>query len=125
MPIVRVLPAGVEFEVRPGESVAEAAWRQGVTWPTKCWGQAECMVCFVRMVDGELSTTPPSDEELHEMRTRLPKRLRSPLTRLACRMKVTGEGVVLEKKGVSAPAVPADGTAAGAAADQPPVRNVG
>jgi ferredoxin, 2Fe-2S len=113
MATVRVLPAGIEFEVRPGESVAAAAWRQGYTWPTKCWGQVECMVCFVRMVDGELSMVPPGEEEVHQMRTLLPRRLRSPLTRLGCRLEVTGEGVVLEKKGVHAPAEGAGQPAAG------------
>ncbi|TDC57431.1 2Fe-2S iron-sulfur cluster binding domain-containing protein [Actinomadura sp. KC345] len=103
MPIVRVEPAGVEFDVPAGESVAEAAWRLGYIWPTKCYGQAECMVCFAKVVDGELGCVPPDDEELFQMRTRLPKRLRGPLVRLACRLRVTGPGVVLEKKGVSAP----------------------
>lgn len=110
MPTVRILPSGVEFEVLAGESVAAAAWRQGVAWPTKCFGQAECMVCFVRMVDGELSTVPPADEELDAMRLLLPRRLRSPLTRLGCRLVLTGEGVVLEKKGVHRPET-ADGDA--------------
>jgi ferredoxin, 2Fe-2S len=111
MATVRVLPAGIEFEVRPGEPVAAAAWRQGYLWPTKCWGQAECMVCYVRMVEGELSMVPPGAEELHQMRTLLPRRLRSPLTRLGCRLEVTGEGVVLEKKGVYAPLETVDGDA--------------
>ncbi|MGW1029472.1 2Fe-2S iron-sulfur cluster-binding protein [Streptomyces sp. NPDC002577] len=101
---VRVEPTGVEFDVRTGESVAEAAWRLGYTWPTNCWGQAECMVCFVMVVDGELQTEPPEENELRQLRTRLPVRLRSPLTRLACRLKINGAGVVLEKKGVQRPA---------------------
>lgn len=100
---VRVEPSGVEFDVEPKESVAEAAWRQDVTWPTKCFGQAECMVCFVKVVDGELSTVPPDDEELFALRTMMPSRLRTPLTRLACRLRVTGRGLVLEKKGVHRP----------------------
>jgi 2Fe-2S ferredoxin len=103
MPEVRVEPAGVEFDVEKGESVAEAAWRQDVTWPTKCFGQAECMVCFVKVIDGELQTLPPEDDELFEMRTRLPRRLRGPLIRLACRLRIKGPGVVLEKKGVRPP----------------------
>jgi 2Fe-2S ferredoxin len=100
---VRVEPAGVEFEVKPGESVAEAAWNQGYTWPTKCWGQAECMVCFVKVLDGELWTEPPEEEELGRLRSLLPVRLRDPLIRLACRLRINSAGVVLEKKGVQAP----------------------
>lgn len=103
MATVRVEPSGVEFDVGPKESVAEAAWRLGVTWPTKCFGQAECMVCFARVLDGELQTEPPGEEELFAMRTLLPRRLRSPITRLACRLEIKGPGVVLEKKGVLPP----------------------
>ncbi len=103
MACVRVEPAGVEFDVKPGESVAEAAWRLGYTWPTKCWGQAECMVCFVRVIGGEVRAQPAGDAELLAMRTLLPRRLRGPLTRLACRLQVTGDGLVVEKKGVQPP----------------------
>jgi ferredoxin, 2Fe-2S len=103
MSMVRVEPSGIEFEVAAGESVAEAAWRHGYTWPTKCWGQAECMVCWARILDGELSAEAPSEEERLAMRSRLPTKLRSPFTRLACRLCVTGDGLVLEKKGVIPP----------------------
>jgi hypothetical protein len=66
------------------------------------------MACFVRVLDGELAADSPSDDELLAMRMRMPKRLRSPLTRLACRLKVIGEGLVVEKKGVRPP-LPANG----------------
>jgi 2Fe-2S ferredoxin len=102
MTTVRVEPSGVEIEVSDGESVAEAAWRLGATWPTKCWGQAECSICFVKVLEGELQTVPPGDEELDAMRALMPRRLRGPLTRLGCRLKVQGPGVVVEKKGVRA-----------------------
>jgi 2Fe-2S ferredoxin len=97
---VRVEPSGIEFDVGPRESVAEAAWRLGHVWPTKCYGQAECMTCFVKVLDGELQTVPPGEDELLQMRNRMPQRLRGPLTRLACRLQIKGPGVVLEKKGV-------------------------
>jgi 2Fe-2S ferredoxin len=106
---VRVEPAGLEFDVPPGESIAEAAWRLGYFWPTNCYGQAECMACFVRVLDGESSAESPSDDELLAMRMRMPRRLRGPLTRLACRLNVTGEGLVVEKKGVRPP-LPAHGS---------------
>src|SRR5215213_3584688 len=100
MPLVRVEPGGFEFEVDRGESVAEAAWRHGYTWPTRCWGQADCQLCFARILDGELSIEDPGAEELEAMRSKLPPRFRSPLTRLACRLMIKGDGVVLEKNGV-------------------------
>jgi 2Fe-2S ferredoxin len=101
--VVRVEPAGFEIDVRPGESIAEAAWRLGYRWPTSCWGQAECMLCFVRVTAGEPQTEPPDDEEVSQMQTQMPSQWRSPVTRLACRLRITGPGVVVEKKGVRAP----------------------
>jgi ferredoxin, 2Fe-2S len=103
MPVVRVEPGGVEIPVQPRETVAEAAWRQGYTWPTKCYGQLDCTQCFARISAGEEHVVPAADDELFTMRTRLPARLRSPLVRLGCRLLVTGDGVVLEKKGVRPP----------------------
>jgi 2Fe-2S ferredoxin len=100
---VRVEPAGVELDVEAGETVLEAAWRLGYTWPTTCFGQAECMVCFVKVIGGEQHTEPPGSDELFQMGALLPRRLRGPLVRLACRLRVTGSGVILEKKGVRTP----------------------
>jgi 2Fe-2S ferredoxin len=101
---VRVQPGDIEFDVEPGESVAEAAWRHGYTWPTKCWGQAECMVCWARILEGEDSVPEKTEEEELAMRTRLPAKLRGARTRLACQLTVIGEGLVLEKKNVRPPA---------------------
>ncbi len=103
MRIVRVDPAGLDLAVEEGESVADAAWRQGYTWPTKCWGQAECMVCAVRITSGGGSVVPPSDVEENALRTLMSKRLRRPDTRLACQLRISGDGVVLDKAGVAPP----------------------
>jgi ferredoxin, 2Fe-2S len=103
MTVVRIEPGGIEIEVAAREPVAEAAWRQGYTWPTKCYGQLDCTQCFARITAGEEQVLPALDDELFTMRTRLPARLRSPLVRLGCRVLVAGDGVVLEKKGVRPP----------------------
>ena len=103
MTLVRIEGSDVEIDVRPNESVAEAAWRQGYTWPTKCWGQMECMQCFVRVKDGEVNIVPAEEDEMFAMRTLFPPRLRSRMVRLGCRLQVSGPGVVLEKKSVRAP----------------------
>lgn len=96
-------PAGFEIGVEAGETLAEAAWRLGYWWPTSCWGQADCMLCFVRVLSGEPGVVPPAEEELSQMADRLPASARGDTTRLACRLRVTGPGVVVEKKGVRPP----------------------
>jgi ferredoxin, 2Fe-2S len=101
--VVRVEPAGLEFEVMPGEPVAVAAWRQEYVWPTQCWGQAECMVCFAKVVSGETEVEPASEYERSRMEQLLPRQARSSTTRLACQLTIRGPGVILEKKGVKPP----------------------
>lgn len=97
---VTVQPAGVELEVSDGESVAEAAWRQGYVWPTRCWGQVDCMSCFTRILDGELKAIPAEQDELDGIRLKLAGRLRTdPAVRLGCQLRCTGDGLVVEKRG--------------------------
>jgi 2Fe-2S ferredoxin len=100
MPWVNVQPSDVDLEVLAGETVAEAAWRQGYFWPTSCWGQADCMSCFTKIVAGELSAEPAAEEELDAMRYRMAPRVLGPLVRLACRVRVKRPGLVLEKPGL-------------------------
>jgi len=97
---VTVLPAEIELEVRNGESVAEAAWRQGYIWPTQCYGQADCVTCFTKIVDGELCALPAEELELDAIRFKMSSRMRTDkLVRLGCQLKVTGEDLVLQKVG--------------------------
>jgi len=91
------------IEVDPGETVAAAAWRQGYRWPTTCWGKAECMVCAVVVEAGEDSTVPADDDETTALRTLLARQLRRPTSRLACRLRLSGDGVVVRKNGVRPP----------------------
>jgi ferredoxin, 2Fe-2S len=101
--VVRVEPLGAEIELFPGETLADAAWRLGFVWPTTCWGQADCMLCRVRIVSGEEFVAPPEEEEREALRVRLPAAARGPGVRLACRLTVQGDGVIVEKSGVRPP----------------------
>ena len=97
---VTVQPAGVTFEVQPGESLAEAAWRQDYVWPTKCWGQLECMSCFTIIIDGELAAVPAESEEIDAIRLRLSaKYSNDPRVRLGCQLRCVGETLIVEKRG--------------------------
>lgn len=101
MSFVRVMPLNVDIEVEPGEPLAVAAWRLGYRWPTLCWGQAECMLCRVRVLEGEQNIEAPQPDEVDALRRRLIGSLDR--VRLGCRLRVLGEGVVVEKKGVVPP----------------------
>jgi 2Fe-2S ferredoxin len=107
MAVVRVEPLGAELVVEPGETVANAAWRLGYQWPTRCWGQAECMICRVRVVAGEDGVAPPAEEEALALEQRLGLTYERDGVRLACRMEVRRDaGIVVEKEGVVAPPLP-------------------
>jgi 2Fe-2S ferredoxin len=88
-PIVRVEPQGIEIEVRPGETLIEAAWREGYDWPTVCYGQAQCTACHVRMLDGWEHVNPVQPEE-EVTRRRLTRTPNLDEIRLACRLEVSG-----------------------------------
>jgi ferredoxin, 2Fe-2S len=103
--LVRIEPSGLHLDVPDGESVAEAAWRLGYHWPTTCWGQADCMLCRVEVLEGSDAVRAAGPEEVAAVRQKLSPSLRRPATRLACRLEVTGEGVVLRKEGVRPPGV--------------------
>jgi 2Fe-2S ferredoxin len=97
---VRVEPAGVEIGVRSGETLLDAAWRNGYRGPTTCYGQARCTACHVLVVGGGERTSPMSDLDEQGAIARL-RRLwyrEEPRVRLACRMTVIGDVVVEQRQ---------------------------
>ncbi|WP_165958882.1 2Fe-2S iron-sulfur cluster-binding protein [Actinomadura sp. KC345] len=91
---IRVLPSGVEFRARKGQTVLDAADEQNVIWPTICHANAECTRCFFEIVEGggNLSAMEAREEEaLDAIRWRGTPR---PLERLACCAQVNGDVVV-------------------------------
>jgi ferredoxin, 2Fe-2S len=97
---VRVEPAGFDLTVSPGETVLEAAFRAGVTWPTICYGQARCTACALLVRDGHENAGPvgPTERGVLRQITRTRRQWPARDTRLACQLTVTGE-VTVEKKG--------------------------
>lgn len=57
-PKVRVEPAGVVIGVMTGETLFDAAYREGYDWPTVCAGQGTCSRCHVRVLQGADQVTP-------------------------------------------------------------------
>ena len=97
---VTVLPAEIEFEANPGETLMAAALARGLYWPTTCGGQGICTTCLTEVVSGA--------EHLLEMgrserKTLVAERgesvLRSPV-RLACQAVLKSGPVVVTKAGV-------------------------
>jgi 2Fe-2S ferredoxin len=103
MSVVTIVPGDIRIEVASGETLAQAAWRQGYHWPTTCWGEMQCMVCAAVVRGGEDAAEPATVEEEAAISERMPRFRQQPGTRLACQLRVRGEGLVIEKEGVRAP----------------------
>jgi 2Fe-2S ferredoxin len=97
--IVIVQPLGEKIEVADGETVFEAAWRNGFAWPTRCHGQAHCTFCCLEVeAGGENTIEPEMEEELILDRIHRIRANDAPY-RLACRLRLNGD-VVVRKDGV-------------------------
>lgn len=97
-PQVRVEPSGVVIEVRDGETLFDAAYREGYDWPTVCAGQGTCSRCHVRVLQGRDRVTPA---EAGEPEQRVIKRVAqrnyqndTEGIRLACQIEFTADVTV-------------------------------
>lgn len=106
MPVVTIVPGNMQIEVAAGETLAQAAWRQGYHWPTTCWGEMQCMVCAAVVRSGEHAAEPASQAEEAAISACMPRFRQQPGTRLACQLRATGDGLVVEKEGVRPPVAP-------------------
>ena len=71
----------------PGETILDAALRQGVPLASPCGGRAVCGDCIVAVVAGADAFPPPdADETAWRARKRY-----AGTGRLACRVRVTGD----------------------------------
>jgi ferredoxin len=98
--VVRVLPVAVDIVVLDGESIMEAAQRQGFYWPTRCRGQALCTACLFEVVGDPdaFSAIAPREEDVLDSFTSLQAR-RTGQLRLGCQARLTRSATVF-KRGV-------------------------
>lgn len=97
---VRVEPLGVTILVEPGETLFDAAFREGLEWPSTCYGQIECTLCATRITDGREHAKPMGEEEQHALKYRYAGDSDPRDLRLACCLELTGGDVVVFKSGV-------------------------
>ncbi len=101
MPRIRVEPLGLELTANRGESVMEAAEREGYYWPIGCDRVGECTNCAMDVVSGIARLTAMGRYERQNiLRQRGEVSLRDVRLRLACQARVEGD-VVVFKRGVA------------------------
>lgn len=101
---VRIEPIGAIIDVREGETLLAAAWREGYRWPSTCEGKGRCRLCFVEVLEGVDALDLPSEwerEGLAELEQAYPDD-RPKTMRLACQIRPV-ESVQVFKRGVRAP----------------------
>jgi 2Fe-2S ferredoxin len=98
MPVVTIVPGDIRIEVATGETLAQAAWRQGYHWPTTCWGEMQCMVCAAVVVGGEHAAEPASSEEVAAISERMPRFRQQALSskRRVCERRLSRKIIVIE-----------------------------
>lgn len=101
MAAIRVEPLGAVLYVRDGETLMQAAARQGYHWPSICQGEARCGLCSIEVTEGAENLGELERDEAMAMTLLLrprPDQLGGRL-RLACCVRPTGDAVVV-KRGV-------------------------
>lgn len=98
---VRVEPAGVTIRVRRGETLMNAAERQGYQWPTVCHGQALCTACSIILNEHNCDAfeTPDAIEQRGLALLNGRSFYQGKSVRLACQARPVTETVVI-KRGV-------------------------
>jgi len=101
--IARVMPAGIDIAVRPGETLFAAAYRAGITWPTICQGQGRCTRCRVTVLANGDHAEPPGDQERKSLvlMHRIERTEDDAAIRLACCLRLTGDLVVAQADVIS------------------------
>ncbi|MBM4204468.1 MAG: 2Fe-2S iron-sulfur cluster binding domain-containing protein, partial [Gammaproteobacteria bacterium] len=87
-------------DIAADETIIQAAWRNGLTWPTICGGAGTCKTCVFLTLDGAEHLLPPEPWEASGLRSiaaSLP--VNGQGWRLACQAKVLGD-IRLRKSGV-------------------------
>ncbi len=94
-----VQPSGISFDVREGESILAAAFRNDVAWPTRCLGKASCRQCFFEIVADAEGVSPVGRLERDALRSVIAQPEPGAVVRLACQTRLQAD-VTVRKAGV-------------------------
>lgn len=93
---VKVQPRNVVFMARHGESVFDAARRNGILWPTRCFGRGACRQCYFEISASAMQALSAlNDVEEEALRRGLTEPLPGLHTRLGCQAKVLSDVEVI------------------------------
>lgn len=100
MPRITILPLQRTVEAADGETIMEAAWSDGLYWPTTCGGQGICTSCACTVESGEQNLDAMGRSEARTLTDELGEAtVKARRVRLACQARVHGD-VTVTKQGV-------------------------
>jgi 2Fe-2S ferredoxin len=100
MPKVTILPLNRTIEAEDGQTIMEAAWEQGLYWPTTCGGEGICTSCACTIEEGAENLDGMGRTERKTLsEERGEAALRDGTLRLACQARLRGD-IVVAKPGV-------------------------
>ncbi len=100
---VTILPANLDIEVNPGDTLMGGAQALGLYWPTTCGGQAICTTCLSEIVSGADLLAEMGRNERKTLVAERGEAILSTPMRLACQAIVLKDGAVtVNKAGVRA-----------------------
>lgn len=93
LPHEKLCPEGAVVEAAPGESICEAALRNGIPIEHACEMSCACTTCHVIVREGSDSLEPPDEleDDMLDKAWGL-----EPDSRLGCQARVAGEDLVVE-----------------------------
>jgi 2Fe-2S ferredoxin len=95
---VTILPAEIEIELKPGDTLMAGAQGLGLYWPTTCGGQAICTTCLTEVVSGADALAEMSRNERKTLVSERGEAILSRPLRLACQAVVVADGEITVKK---------------------------
>ena len=100
---VTILPASLDIEVNPGDTLMGGAQALGLYWPTTCGGQAICTTCLSEIVSGGDLLAEMGRNERKTLVAERGEAILSKPMRLACQAIVLKDGALtVSKAGVRA-----------------------
>lgn len=93
LPHPDLCPQGIVFEARPGRPLCDVMLAAGVEIEHACDGVCACSTCHVIIREGQAALPPASDEEEDQLDKAWGL---TPLSRLACQVKVGATPLTIE-----------------------------
>ena len=97
MPKVTIQPLNRTIEAQEGQTIMEAAWADGLYWPTTCGGEVICTSCACTIEEGAENLDALGRSERKTLsEERGETALREGTLRLACQARVRGDVTVMK-----------------------------